>query len=183
MFRQLNAVLVLMTTSSSPFSSVALYVATGTWQTATKEFYRMKKSLVCALLAMTLACCGTALYAQQDNMGQGGQQQRGHMPMSAEQRLEHMTKMLNLTSDQQQKIKPILENEQSQMTALHEDTTTPQADRMAKAREIRQNSQQQINGILTPEQQQKWQSMQGRREGGMGHGGMGQGQPQQAPQQ
>jgi len=133
----------------------------------------MKKSLVCALLAVTMACCGTALYAQQDNMGQGGPPQGRHMPMSPEQRLEHMTKMLNLTTDQQQKIKPILENDQSQMQALHQNTSMAQADRVAKEREIRNNTDQQINGVLTPVQQQKWQRMVRERDSGTGHGGMG----------
>ena len=141
----------------------------------------MKKSLICALLALAVACCGTALYAQ-DNMSQSGTPQEHRMPPSADQRLDHMTKMLNLTPDQQQKIKPILENEQSQMQALHQDTTTPQADRMAKARELRQSSNQQINGILTPDQQQKWSQMQSKRGGAMGQRGGAMGQQPPPPQ-
>ena len=174
MLRQLNAVLVLMTTSSSPFSAAALFVATGAWQTVSKEISRMKRSLVCALLAMTLVCGGTALYAQQDTMSQSGAQEAHHMPPSADQRLQHMTKMLNLTPDQQQKIKPILENEQSQMQSLHQDTSMAPQDRMAKAKQLRQSSNEQINQILTPEQQQKWSQMQAQHEH-MGHGAAGAG--------
>ena len=177
MFRQLNAVLAIMNVSSSPFSTAALFVATSAWQTVTKECCRMKKSLVCALLAMTMTLGGAALYAQ-DTMGQGGPG-GGHHMMSADQQLEHMTQMLNLTADQQQKIKPILENQQTQMQALHQDTSMSQADRRSKMMQIHQNTQQQIGAVLTPEQQQKWQQMQEQHREHMGHGGMGQAPPQQ----
>jgi periplasmic protein CpxP/Spy len=172
MFRQLNAVVVLMTTSSSPFSTAVLYVAAGAWQTVSKEFYRMKKMFVCALLTFALACCGTALYAQQDTMSQGGPQagQQHRMP-SPDQRLQHMTKMLNLTPDQQEKIKPILENEQSQMQSMRQDTSMSRQDRMSKAQQIRQSSDDQIKQVLTPDQQQKWSQMQQERQNHMGQGG------------
>ncbi len=183
MFRQLNSLLLLMTTSGSPFSTAALYVAAGAWQTVAKEFDRMKRSLVCALLAGAMACCGTALYAQQDTMSQGGPP-AGHHMMSPDQRLQHMTKMLNLTADQQQKIKPILENESTQMQSLHQDTSMSRDDRMSKMQQIRQGTNEQINGVLTPEQQQKFQQMQAQQREHMGHGaGAGQAQPQQAPPQ
>lgn len=171
MLRYLNAVLVLMTTSSSPFSTAALYVAAGTWQTVAKEFYRMKKTLVCALLTMALACCGTALYAQQDTMSQGAPQAGQHRMPSPDQRLQHMTKMLNLTPDQQAKIKPILENEQTQMMGLHQDSSMSREDRMSKAQQIRQSSNDDIQKVLTPDQQQKWSQMQAQ------HSGMGQSGP------
>jgi Spy/CpxP family protein refolding chaperone len=169
MLRKLNAVLVLMTTSSSPFSTAALFVATGAWQTVSKEFHRMKRTLVCALLSLTLICGGTALLAQQDTMSQSGAPE-GHRMPSPDQRLQHMTKTLNLTPDQQEKIKPILENEQSQMQSMRQDTSMTKQDRMAKAQQLHQTSNDQINQILTPDQQQKWSAMQAQ------HQGMHQGQ-------
>jgi Spy/CpxP family protein refolding chaperone len=95
------------------------------------------------------------------------------MPPSPEQRLQHMTKTLNLTPDQQEKIKPILENEQTQMQGLHQDTSMAKPDRMAKAQQIRQGSNDQIQQILTPDQQQKWSQMQAQHQGGAaGQGGV-----------
>lgn len=182
MFRRLNPVVVLMTTSSSPFSTVALFAAATAWQTVSKEFHRMRKALMCALLGAALACSGTALYAQTaEGAGQGGGQ---HQMPSPEMRLQHMTRMLDLSSDQQAKIKPILENESQQMQSLHQDTSMSQQDRMAKMREIRQSTMSQIKPILTAEQQQKLQQM---RQEHMQHnrgGAMG-GQPpaSQPPQQ
>jgi len=158
MFRQLNAVLVLMASSSSPFSTAALFVAGSAWQTVSKELGRMKKSILCALLATALACCGTALYAQQDNMSQGAP--AAHRMPSPEQRLRHMTKTLNLSDEQQQKIKPLLESESQQMQSLRQDTTMSKQDRMAKMQQIRQGTNDQIKGVLSNDQQQKWQQMQ-----------------------
>ena len=198
MFRKLEAVTVLMTTSNSPFSMAALLVATSAWQRVSKELYRMKKVIICALLAITVACCGTALYAQ-DNMSQGqmsqGQGQMGpggghRGMMSPDQRLAHLTKTLSLTSDQQAKIKPMLEQEQQQMQSLHEDTSMAQPDRMAKMKTIREGTNDQIKSVLTADQQTKFTQMQDRQmehmgqHGGMSQGGgMGQGQPQSAPPQ
>jgi periplasmic protein CpxP/Spy len=162
MLRKLNAVLVLMNTSSSPFSTAAVFAATSTWQTITKEFCRMKRPLLCALLTAAMACGGTALYAQQDTMSQSGPPQQHRPPVTADQRLQYLTKQLNLTSDQQDKIKPILESENSQMQTLRQDTTTSRDEKMAKMHEIRQGADDQIKALLTPDQQQKFTQMQNR---------------------
>jgi len=129
----------------------------------------MRKSLVCALLAVAMACCGTALYAQQDNMGQGGPPAGHHMQMTPDQQLQRMTKTLNLSDDQQQKIKPLLENQSQQMQSLRQDTTMSREDRMAKMQQIRQSTNEQIKEILNPDQQKQFEQMQNRHGGGMGH--------------
>jgi len=186
-FQRLHAITLLMTTSNAPVSTAATFVATTAWRRVSKEFYRMKKVLICALLAITVACCGTALYAQDSmsqgqGMGQGGPGGMHRMPMSPDQRLQRMTQQLNLTADQQQKIKPILEQEQQQMQTLHGDTSMSQQDRMSMMQQIRQGTNDQIKSVLNPDQQQKFAEMQERHGLGMGHGGM-QAPPQQAPPQ
>ena len=195
-FRKLQAVTVLMTTSNSPISMAAMLMATSAWQRVSKELYRMKKVTICALLAVAVACGGTALYAQ-DNMSQGqmsqGQGQMGpggghRGMMSPDQHLAHLTKALSLTPDQQEKIKPMLEQEQTQMQAMHQDTSMSQQDKWAKAKTLREGTNDQIKSVLTPDQQTKFTQMQDRQMEHMGqHGGMGQGggmgQPQQAPPQ
>ena len=97
----------------------------------------------------------------------GGGWQRGQMP-TAEQRLQRMTQALNLTEDQQAKIKPILENESTQMQSLRSDTSLSQDDRMAKMRQIRENTTSQINPILTPDQQKQYAEMTSRMGRGRG---------------
>jgi len=189
LLRRINAVVVLMTTSNSPFSTAAIFVAAGAWQRFSKEFTRMKKAMICALLSLTLVCCGTALYAQtqdgssqsQGGMGQGmGQGGMQHMPMSTDERLAHMTQMLNLTTDQQAKIRPILDNESQQMQTLRSDSSMSRDDKMTKMRSIRESSMTQITPILTPDQQKKWEQMQAQHKGSMGPG-MSPGAAQGAP--
>jgi periplasmic protein CpxP/Spy len=73
-----------------------------------------------------------------------------------ESRLEWMTKELNLTEDQQAKLKPILADEAKQMHSVKEDTTLTQDQKRDKMKEIRQKTDSQVNDILTPDQQKKY---------------------------
>ena len=106
----------------------------------------------------------------------------GHGPMSVDQRLQMLTKRLNLTADQQEKIKPMLESESQQMQALHQDSSLSREDRMSKMQQIRQSTNDQIKGVLNSDQQQKFQEMMNHQ----GHGPMGgpppSGQSQPQPQ-
>ena len=74
--------------------------------------------------------------------------------------LEHLTKTLDLTADQQTQIKPILEAGHKQMQALRDDTSLSKEDKMAKFKSVREGMNSQINGILNPDQQKKFADMQ-----------------------
>jgi protein CpxP len=89
---------------------------------------------------------------------------RGHKMPTADEQLQHMTKVLNLTDDQQAKIKPILEERQQKMSALMQDNSLSREDRHAKFQDIRSSSSQQIRAILTPEQQKKMDEMRAKHE-------------------
>ena len=67
--------------------------------------------------------------------GMSGRHHHG-MP-SADDQLKHLTKRLNLSDDQQTKIKPILEDQQNQMQQLRADNSTSREDRWKKMREMR----------------------------------------------
>ena len=139
----------------------------------------MKKAF---LRAATMACLllgAMAVFAQEPPAPPqgGGGWQRGQMP-TPEQRLQRMTQALNLTEDQQAKIKPILENESTQMQSLRSDTSLSHEDQRAKMRQIRESTNSQINPILTPDQQKQYAEMMSR---GRGRGA-GQAPPPQ-PQQ
>ena len=71
-------------------------------------------------------------------------------------RLEWLSKELNLTDDQQAKLKPILEEKSKQMKATREDSTLTQDQKSEKMKQIHESTHSQINGILTPEQQKKF---------------------------
>ena len=79
--------------------------------------------------------------------------------MNPESRLKMLTEKLNLTEEQQAKLKPILEDESQQMKALHDDTSLAPADKQAKMKELRDSSTDKINAVLTPDQQAKWKQM------------------------
>jgi Spy/CpxP family protein refolding chaperone len=144
----------------------------------------MKKNFVHAAVIFAVLAASTAVYAQMGPDQSGGQMGHGPgQPMSADQRLQRMTKQLNLSDAQQQQIKPILENDAKQMQALHEDSSLSQADRMSKMQQIRQGTSNQIKPILNADQQQKYEEMMSHQ--GHGHGGPGQNPPpgQGPPQQ
>ncbi len=124
---------------------------------------------------------------QAEGGGMGG---HGGHHMDPDKMLAHMTKRYNLTSDQQSQIKPILQDEQQQMQAMHSDTSTSREDKRAKMMSMHQADQQKIEAVLTDQQKQKFeadqQKMQQRRAEHM-HGGQGApssnaGQPPAQPQ-
>ncbi len=138
----------------------------------------MKKFLLQTIAVLVLMTGGIAAYAQAPSDQAGGQWGHGQPP-TAEQRLQRMTKQLTLSDDQQQKIKPILENESTQMQSLRADSSLSQQDRMAKMQEIRKNTTEQITPILNADQQQKYSDMMSRQ--GHGRGAPGQNPPGQNP--
>ena len=94
---------------------------------------------------------------------------KGHHGMpSVDERVQHLTKKLNLSDDQQAKVKSILENQQSQATSLRQDTSISQPDRRAKFMQIHQATQQSIRDVLNDDQKAKFDQMQERRQEHMG---------------
>jgi len=133
------------------------------------------------LRAAALACLllgAMAVFAQEPAAPPpgGGGWQHGQMP-TADQRLQRMTQALNLTEDQQAKIKPILENESTQMQSLRSDSSLSQEDRFAKMKQLRESTSSQINPILTADQQKQYAEMMSRMRGR----GPGQAPPQPQP--
>jgi len=152
----------------------------------------MFKQRLLVLVAAGAIAIATPFVAAQDSpsndqaappnamQGNGGWQ---HRQMDPAQRTQHLTKQLKLTSDQQTKVQDILTSEKSQMESLHQDTSTPQADKRAKMMDIHKTSDTQIRALLDPTQQKKWDEMQAKREQMMQNRHQGGGdQPAQPPQ-
>jgi Spy/CpxP family protein refolding chaperone len=76
--------------------------------------------------------------------------------MSVEARLKRMSETLNLTDEQKEKIRPVLQSEADQLKAMREDTSLSQDQRREKRLQIMQATRKQIREILTPEQRAKW---------------------------
>ena len=82
-----------------------------------------------------------------------------HMGASPEAPLQMLSEKLNLTDDQKAKLKPILQDEAQQMKAVHDDASLSQEQKHAKMKALHESLHDQINGVLTPEQQAKWKQM------------------------
>lgn len=93
-----------------------------------------------------------------------------HMGGSPEAHLQMLSEKLNLTDDQKAKLKPILQDEAQQLKAVHDDASLSPEEKHAKMKTIHESLHDQINGVLTPEQQAKWKQM--KQEGMEKHKGM-----------
>jgi periplasmic protein CpxP/Spy len=74
-------------------------------------------------------------------------------------RMKKLSQELNLTPDQQAKIKPIFQQARAQGKTIHQDASLTKEQKMAKMKELRQNTMAQMNEILTPEQQATWKQL------------------------
>jgi Spy/CpxP family protein refolding chaperone len=106
------------------------------------------------LMATCLAIFGTLSLAHAQGPRQDWKsrrdQERGNI-------LEHMTKNLELTPEQQAKIQPILDQAKPQVIAVRQEA-------MQKIKTIRDATRTQIRAVLTPAQQQKFDALQKARE-------------------
>jgi Spy/CpxP family protein refolding chaperone len=136
----------------------------------------LKQSLL-ILAAAGLISIGAPFVGAQDASSQQpppAQDNGGHHhgPPDPAKRTAELTKKLNLTSDQQNKVQDALQSEHSQMESVHQDSSLSQPDRHAKMMDIRKSTDDQIRGVLDPTQQKKWDEMQAKHEGmHNGHGG------------
>ena len=96
----------------------------------------VSRLLVSSLVSTAMVLSVGAAWAGGDGHGYK------HDPKS---KLERMTKKLDLTQEQQDKILPILEDKHQKMEALHN-----------QMKEVRQNAMSQIEDKLNPEQQEKF---------------------------
>lgn len=119
---------------------------------------KMTKTLALAALVAGSLLAGITLQAQDAPAdkppgAQGGPGGPGkHGP-----NFDKIAKELNLTDDQKTKMKAVLEEERTQMKALHQDTSLSKEERQAKMKEIRESTRSAIKQILTPEQLKKWE--------------------------
>jgi len=100
----------------------------------------------------------------------------GHrgMRMDPDRQLERLTRELNLTTDQQTQIKPLLVERQQKMQSLFQDQSVAPEDRRTQGRTIMQGTNNSIKALLNDDQKQKFEAMQDRmRRNGPGGGPSG----------
>ena len=79
-------------------------------------------------------------------------------PETADQRLANLKQEVNLTPAQVKKVKPIIEKYVADINAIKNDTKATKEEKDAKRNALRKQYNDQINAILTPEQQAKWKA-------------------------
>jgi Spy/CpxP family protein refolding chaperone len=80
----------------------------------------------------------------------------------AERRLNRLTRDLTLTKEQQDKIKPILDEETAQLDALRGNDTVSREERRTKLQTLNQATAEKIKPLLTADQQKKFSEIQQR---------------------
>lgn len=96
--------------------------------------------------------------------------------------VDFLTKKLNLTPDQVTQVKAIDQDTWTQMKALREDTSVAGPDKRTKMMDIHKSSQDKIRGLLTADQQTKFDALQAQMQERREHHGGGPGGPPPPPQ-
>jgi Spy/CpxP family protein refolding chaperone len=105
----------------------------------------MKRNVLAVVTAGAIALGGFVIVQAQPGPGGGG---HGHAFG-----LQHLTDKLNLTSDQQTKVQPILDAAKPQIRAIHQEA-------MQKTKTVMDSTLSQIRPLLTPDQQTKLDAIQ-----------------------
>jgi Spy/CpxP family protein refolding chaperone len=109
-------------------------------------------SLIAAAVMGTLAACITTASAL--DATSNARAARGHT--QSKHRTQAVAAELNLTADQRQQLKPILQDQAQKLKALRGDTGLNRAQKRARLQAIRQDLLARIKPILTPEQFAQW---------------------------
>jgi Spy/CpxP family protein refolding chaperone len=107
----------------------------------------MKRNVLTLVAASAIALGGFVVVQAQPGTGGGG---RWHGHGFG---LQGITEKLNLTSDQQTKVQPIIDGAKPQIAAIHQEA-------MQKMKTVMDSTISQIRPLLTPDQQKKLDDIQ-----------------------
>jgi hypothetical protein len=115
------------------------------------DYARIKHAIAGALAVLI---CSTPAFAQ-DTSGRSA---------DAQQKIAAIKERLQLTSDQEAKIKPLAEQRQQQMQGLRskyssDSSREDKQQMMQEARQIQETFESQVEPILTADQMAEWQKM------------------------
>lgn len=94
---------------------------------------------------------------QPDQQSQAPQQQAGRP--SVDDQVKMLTQELNLTSDQQTKMKSVLETQHQQAMTIINDNSLQREDKIQKIRTLRENTISQARAMLNEDQKKKLDAM------------------------
>lgn len=124
------------------------------------------------LFAVVLAFSLVPLTFAQTSSGQDQDQQQdqqehrhgGHRGMRGgmdpDQHLQMLTKQLNLSQEQQEKIRPILQDQHTKMEHLQQNSSTSKEDRRSQMMQIHQDTVSRVKEVLNDDQKAKFDKMQ-----------------------
>jgi periplasmic protein CpxP/Spy len=112
-------------------------------------------------LTLLAACLfAMAAGAQQNPPAQeSGDHKHGGQMRSSDDMVQELTTKLNLTADQQTKVKTILEENHQKMQATMKDESLSKEDKHAKMKEMHNAVHAQVRDVLTDEQKPKFDAM------------------------
>ena len=120
-------------------------------------------SKFCWSTLTVLVVLGTALFSTGQTATAPQTPPQGHEAMgstvSPDAHLQMLSQKLNLTEDQKAKLKPILDDQAQQLKSLRDDSSLTPEQKIAKKKAIHETTHDQINSVLTPEQQDKFKQM------------------------
>ena len=111
------------------------------------------------ILGCTAAACSQGTFAENLQSPDPAATQQTDRKDIQESRLEWLTQRLNLTHDEQNKLKPILDDEAKQVRAVRDDASLSPDQRRARIQQIRKSTRPQIEAVLTPDQQKKFDQL------------------------
>lgn len=128
------------------------------------------------LLALLAACLfAMAAGAQQNPPEQGsGEHKHGGQMRTTDDMMQDLTTKLNLTTDQQSRIRAILDENHQQMQSTMNDQSLSKEDKHAKMKSMHDSIHAKVREVLTDEQKPKFDAMVKDMENNM-HGKNGQG--------
>lgn len=127
----------------------------------------MKKNIYAFALSALLGAAGAigapqqaSAPAQQNQSAKTeGAHANAHRQHDPQKQVEHLAKRLQLTSEQQTQLLPILSQRAERAKTIRNDASLSATDRRAKMRELRQESDVQIRNVLTDSQKQQYDAM------------------------
>ena len=128
-----------------------------------KEFMKVTRSLVQMIAVTGLLVSGVCSYAQTNANGAGLNRPGGIRSVDAQ--MHQLTEALNLTPEQQPKVKAVLEERTKKTTEVRTDSTIPKDQLRSKMQAIQDEANHKLHAILTPEQFKKYEAWQGQRGG------------------
>jgi Spy/CpxP family protein refolding chaperone len=108
--------------------------------------------LLIALVAGSLLAASPLAFAKRARAGAAAAAKKG----AIRDHLEKIAEELNLTPDQREKLKPIVQDAAQKFKSLRKDTSLTRQQLHTKSAELRKELIARVKPILTPEQVEKW---------------------------